>query len=206
MRKLRTSQNLALIVFACLPASFALAQDVAHCVGIKDADDRLNCFDQAFIEEKQVVAPSKSDWEVTEDKSKLDDSRSVRMISLSTEAISDRLNQPVYAALILRCQENTTNALLFFGGNFMSDIQGYGRVDYRIDDQTPQTKNMSTSSSNEALGLWNGGSAIPFIKQLFGGDSLYVRATPYNQSPIEMNFRISQTEQAVAPLRDACGW
>lgn len=88
----------------------------------------------------------------------------------------------------------------------MSDNRGGGRVDYRIDDNPADYRSMEESSDNKALGLWSGGRSIPFIKSLFGGETIFMRASPFNESPVEMTFNISGLEEAIEPLREACGW
>ncbi|RYF35466.1 MAG: hypothetical protein EOO38_28875 [Cytophagaceae bacterium] len=88
----------------------------------------------------------------------------------------------------------------------MSSLQGAGRVTFRVDNQKAETKNFEESNDHEALGLWSGGSSIPWIKSLFGGDRMYVEATPYSESRISDFFPIAGLEESVTPLREACGW
>jgi type VI secretion system protein VasI len=183
----------------------ASAQDVSHCVDISNPDDRLNCFDAAFVT-KEVKTPVKSDWKVSVETSKLDDTTSVYMSVQSDEPVTNQYNQSKSGMLMLRCKENTTSAFLTFGGHFMADIQGRGRVDYRIDDDEPGKIGMDVSTDNQALGLWNGGRSIGFIRRLKGGDKLLVRATPFNDSPVEMTFTISGLDNQIEPLSTACGW
>ncbi|MCW1932638.1 type VI secretion protein [Pararhodobacter zhoushanensis] len=110
------------------------------------------------------------------------------------------------ATMIIRCEQNTTSAYVTFNGLFMADIQSYGRVDVRIDQRTARQVSMRESSDNSALGLWRGNTAIPFVRDLFGGDQLFLRATPFNDSRIDMIFPITGLEQAISPLRQACNW
>lgn len=195
-----------LTVALLLLGSAASAQDVSHCVGIKDPDDRLNCFDQAFVQTETLKGTDNNAWDVRVNKSALDDSTTVVISTTSSAPIRSRFDGMKNADLLLRCKENTTSAYFIFAGQFMSDIQGFGRIDYRVDDTKAKHVNARASTDNEALGLWNGGSAIPFIKGIMGGNSLYVRATPYNESMIEMTFPISGLEEAIKPLREACHW
>jgi type VI secretion system protein VasI len=41
---------------------------------------------------------------------------------------------------------------------------------------------------------------------LFGGNRLYVRATPYSESAVDGVFNITAIEEVIQPLRKACGW
>ncbi|MBT53629.1 MAG: hypothetical protein CMF72_09565 [Mameliella sp.] len=150
------------------------------------------------------VDPGK--WQVSKSVSNFDDTATV-VLSLSAEnALYDRFGQTKSAALFLRCKENTTVFYVNAGGFFLSDIQGRDRVDMRVDTQKPFVKSMKVSTDNTALGLWNGGASIPVIKQLLGGETLFLRLTPHSESPLEMEFDIRGLEEALRPLRDACHW
>lgn len=88
----------------------------------------------------------------------------------------------------------------------MSDYGSKGEITNRLDKEDAKSRDFTESNDNEALGLWHGGVAIPFVKELFGHDTLLVRATPYSESAVTMEFDISGTEVAATPLREACNW
>jgi type VI secretion system protein VasI len=182
------------------------AQDVSHCVGIDDPDSRLNCFDDAFVETKVEQQLPQSDWSVKVDTSALDDSKTVVLSLYSKNQFSSQYGQLKRGTLIIRCQENTTSLYTLWGDHFMSDNRSGGRVDYRVDEKKASRVNMTESTDNKALGLWNGGGSIEFIKRLFGAKQLYTRATPFSESPVEMTFNITGLERAIEPLREACNW
>lgn len=198
-------QRLFIAALLSLITSVSQAQDAATCVGISNPDDRLNCFDAAFTEVSEPVSIS-GVWNVRVENSQLDDSKSVFMQVISEEPLRGRFGSMEYGSMMIRCRENTTSVFIFFGGHFMADIQGKGRVDYRIDSAPPRNVNMAASNDNNALGLWRGNQSIPFIRSLFGGDRLLVRATPFSESPVEMIFNIGGLEDQIAPLREACNW
>ena len=155
----------------------------------------------------RVAEEGVGEWQVSEETSSFDDSRSVYLRLNSSDTVTTRFGGgQTTPSLHLRCPEKTTSLFIVAGGQFLSDIQGYGEVDYRIDDQAAGRWSMDSSTDNQALGLWNGSTAIPQIKRLFGGDRLVVRLTPFNESPLEFAFPISGVETAVAPLRNACQW
>ncbi|NVJ95661.1 MAG: hypothetical protein HWD91_08745 [Marivivens sp.] len=204
--------HLSILIAATLTAVVMLpsdlhAQDASSCVSIENAEQRLQCFDQAFATPEEPATPElESDWSVTTDVSPLDDSKSVYLSVTSASPIMGRYGRLETGTLYIRCFENTTSLFTVWGGHFMSDNRGGGRVDYRIDDNPAAHVSMQESSDNEALGLWNGGVSIPFIKRLFGGETIFMRASPFNESPVEMTFNISGLEQAIEPLREACRW
>ena len=77
---------------------------------------------------------------------------------------------------------------------------------YRIDKLPAEAHRWSISTDFEATGLWNGASAIPFIRSLFGHETLLVRVTPYGASPATAVFDIEGLQAAAAPLMQACHW
>lgn len=183
------------------------AQSGEQCVAIADPDARLDCFDQAYIGIEGIMDAPQSSWLLRTETSALDDTTSVFLSVFSEENLRSRFGQGGPARLTVRCLENTTSVILHFGGLFMADSGTYGQVAYRVDDAPAGSIQMSESTNNEALGLWRGGQAIPFIRQqLLGGQSLFVRATPFSESPVEMRFNISGLEEEIAPLREACSW
>lgn len=184
----------------------SIAQDVTHCVEIDDPDTRLSCFDDAFVETDVEQPIPQSDWSVRVDRSALDDSKTVVLTLSSKDQFLSQYSQLESGTLIIRCMENTTSLYTIWGGHFMSDNGNSGRVDYRVDDKTASRVSMRESSDNKALGLWNGGQSIPFIKRLFDAKQLYIRATPYSESAVEMSFNITGLQKAIEPLREACSW
>ncbi len=145
-------------------------------------------------------------WTLSEDKSAFDDSRTVVLSIESNENVRGQFGAPGPAMMYLRCMENTTSVYLWINDLFLSDIQGYGVVDYRIDDRKAAKLRAESSTDNKALGAWSGGEAIPFIKEMLGGGRIAFRATPYNESPVEFTFDLVGLDAAVAPLREACAW
>ena len=49
---------------------------------------------------------------------------------------------------------------------------------------------MDVSTDNEALGLFRGSRAIPYIKELMVGKKMIIRFTPYNESSVQLPFVI----------------
>lgn len=174
----------------------AIPLEIAAVVGSSVAQDS----------EAEVAPASKGRWIVTEDTSAFDDSRTVVLTIDSNEAIRGQFGGPGPVTMFLRCKENRTVLYLWLNDLFLSDIQGFGVVDYRIDDQKAATVRMESSTDNKALGLWDGGKSIPFLKKLMDGQRVVFRATPFNESPVEFSFDLTGLETAISPLREACSW
>ena len=162
--------------------------------------------DETSVAPSGDPAPNLGRWKITEDKSAFDDSRTVVLSIESNETVRGQFGAPGPAVMYLRCMENTTSAYLWINDLFLSDIQGYGVVDYRIDDRKAAKLRAESSTDSKALGAWSGGEAIPFIKDMLGGGRIAFRATPFNESPVEFTFDLTGLDAAVAPLREACAW
>lgn len=182
------------------------AQD--QCPAITDDALRLACFDEAFT--KAETPPAKADdigkWYKTVDKSELTDETTVSLMLISDDTIKGRFKEAGPANLFIRCKENTTAAFFVFNDLFMSDIQGRGKVEYRIGSQPMASVSTDVSTDNTALGLWSGGRSIPFVKKLIGHEKLIIRATPHSESPVTATFDIRGIDNAIAQLRETCGW
>lgn len=186
----------------------ALAQ-VPECPAIENDLDRLACYDKAIGRTPTVTAESaKGSWSVQTKRSEFEDTTDVYMSVQSKAPVACNMfgsHQP--ASLYLRCQENTTAIYIATNCHLASGFQGYGEVDVRVDDKKATSMSMDVSTDNEALGFWRGGQAIPFIqRQLLGGGTLRVRFTPFNASPVSAEFDLTGIDEAIAPLREQCGW
>lgn len=148
----------------------------------------------------------KPEWQYATQKSKIDDSTNVWLTLESNDNLPGRFVSSAPAVLTIRCMENRTSVFFQFADHFLADIEGYGDITYRIDSKPARKRSFSESTDNEALGLWSGGAAIPFAKELFSGEAMFVRAVPFNESPVEAEFNIKGLADAIRPLRKACGW
>ena len=168
---MRLPTVIILAVIGLSPAS-ALANE---CALIEGGIERLACFDEMFPRPEPDVVESTSprgDWTVRIETSAMTDETNV-YLRLESE-------QPVYCSwsngntvtLVLRCKENTTSAIFSTGCHMTSSrYNDYGDITYRLDDEAPRVKAFTESTNNRSLGLWRGGEAIPFIRDMLGNDS-----------------------------------
>jgi type VI secretion system protein VasI len=184
--------------------SFA-EDDPKACAAVQGDAQRLECYDLIF-RKSSTTRESTNEWVVTEEVSKIDDSRNVFLTLQSIEPIANQYGTPVRLELNITCRERKTDLYIFFGGYFMSSTLGGGVVTYRIDDRPAQKKPFAESNDHKALGLWSASEAIPFIKQMFAASKLLIRAVPYSQNAVTAEFRIAGLQEAIAPLAQACGW
>lgn len=133
----------------------------------------------------------------------------VNTILLSVESdqtVPNMFSEDSPVVMAVRCESNTTSVFFDFGDNFMSDVPGYGTVNYRVDERFPSSEDMEASEDHSELGLFNGAAAIPFVRSLFGGSQMLVEARSFEDEVFELSFDIQGLSEAITPLRTACNW
>ena len=176
----------------------------SECGTIQDNTDRLACYDMKY--KPAVETAEASSWIVTQSTSKMDDSKTVVLHTASKEVVRKNFGGADSADLYIRCSEGVTSLYVILADNFLADTEDYGSVTYRVDNAKPSKREMSASTDNKALGLWSGGTAIPFIKKMLKAKQITMRVTPYNQSPITVTFPVSGLNEALTPIQKACRW
>jgi type VI secretion system protein VasI len=177
-------------------ASAQAQDDPKACAAITLDAKRLECFDLIFKKSSATSSVPQSDWSITQEKSKIDDTTNVFASLGSVQPIRNQYGAPANLDLMIVCREKKTDLYITFGGEFMASIENYGQVTFRVDKRPAFQKNLTESTDHKALGLW-GANAIPFIKGLYGGSTLFVRATPYNESAVTGEFNISGVQDAL---------
>ncbi|WP_234642397.1 type VI secretion system-associated protein TagO [Allorhizobium ampelinum] len=181
--------------------------DAADCSAIVDPGARLNCYDALQGSARGSAASAQSKWTIRTTKSKLDDSDTVVLLLDSEEFVPQLYGaETTQASLVFRCAEKQTIMMVGFGNHFMADSGQYGQVDVRPDKLQAFRVDMTATTDNKWLGLWRAGDAVYWAKILMKHDSLVVRATPFNENPIVVTFPIDGLDEAIKPLREACGW
>jgi len=226
MAKTRLSFLKVLFSFLLLSTPVIAQEDIKVCHQFGSTVARLGCYDKASgFGASQPAGAEKTDdqgtsvdpevpakpshtpnkWRIRTVISDIDDSTNVFLSVTSKEVVRSRFGRSDYLTLFIQCRENTTLTYVHFAGNFMSDYQ-HGTVTYRLDKTPAQRIRMKESNDHEALGLWGGSKAIPFVKGMFGYDNLLVKATPHSENAVSAVFPIAGLEEAIKPLREACHW
>ena len=86
----------------------------------------------------------------------------------------------------------------------MSSTGAHGSVTFRVDKRPAVNMRLIKSNDHTALSIQSG--TIAFIKTLYGGSTLFVRATPFSHNEVSGEFNISGLQEAITPLRRACAW
>ncbi|MDP8250689.1 type VI secretion system-associated protein TagO [Pseudochrobactrum saccharolyticum] len=179
-----------------------------ECSALADSLQRLTCFDKLFPksegtnetqESKVEIEATNSPWDVTEEKSPIDDSPRIRAFILPKGGEN---KSSIFGSigLGLRCHDNTTSVIYLHGDFSMNDTT---QITYRFGDGSSQTEKWSSSDTRKAIGLWNGSRAIPFMKQLKNGMTLAIQTqTPRSEAV----FELGNVEDIVQKVSAACKW
>jgi hypothetical protein len=130
-------------------------------------------------------------------------SQNVYLGTPSLQTTEGPLSEPVRPVLWLTCKENTTSLYIVWHTFLHTDEV---EVITRVDSLPARTDWWFVSTDFKAAGLWDGRSAIPFIRSLFGHNRLLAKVTPHGDNPQTAIFTISGVREAAAPLMAACGW
>ena len=209
---------LALLFGAATASAWASDTEagIRRCSALEDGLKRLACFDDIAavlngaadqeVAASVASAEDKGKWQQSIEASKIDDSTTVVLRLEAESPIVDRFERSHLPALIIRCMEKVSALYWTFDGLFVADSGGFGKVTVRLDREKARTFQTSASTDNQALGLWSGGQAIPFIRSMLDNSTMLVRMTPFSDSPVEMEFDIRGLAEAARPLQKACGW
>jgi type VI secretion system protein VasI len=184
---------------ACLAAP-ALAQDL--CAGNSTEE---GC-EPAELSEEASNGVTSGGWTVFEETSSLTSIPTIVVQNESSDVITGLFGSIERVSLVIQCQQNTTSVYFNFGENFMSDVGGRGQLAYRVDNRVPASRSMTASEDNSSLGLFGGLVAIPFVRELFGAESLLIRVQTFEDQPIEATFTLTGLDEAIGPLRGRCNW
>lgn len=197
----------------CFDAIAAKLQTAANAVAAAAIQSNANppalgAVDAAKNALKQGLATAPAvngAWETRVEKSKIDDSTTVTALLPAKDFVQVRLGKYL-PGIVVRCLENVTAFYINFGGIFVSDIEDYGSVTFRVDTKPAMVRKLSASTDNKGLGLWSGTAAIPVIRSLVDGSGLVIRVVPYTESPIVVEFDLAGARDAIAPVAKTCKW
>ncbi|MCX5569631.1 type VI secretion system-associated protein TagO [Kaistia nematophila] len=178
-----------------------------------DADPGVNSANQKLSVEAGtskptiVPPPSKTDtkagvWEIGRQRSEIAGTDDV-FLSVWGTPYRGRYGKNVVPVLWVRCHEKKTGVMVVWGSYLGLDET---RVEWRIDEGGRSTGSWRISSDREAVGLWTGASAIPFIRTLLGKNRIAMRVIPYGEDPAETVFPITGLDKQIGEVKSACGW
>lgn len=179
-----------------------------ECARIDDATKRLACYDQEFSRVAPLPAsPTMGKWQLKSAPSAVPKHTDHTASLVSQGKIQCRWSSPRPVQLRIRCLGNTTS-VSFETGCYMTSSQyrSYGDVSYRLNYGETRVARMTAGSNDRSLGFWSGEAAIPFIRELLDQSDLTVMMTPYSDEPVSAVFDLRGINEAIAPVRQECGW
>jgi type VI secretion system VasI family protein len=177
--------------------------EVKACKAITDDQERLKCFDGLFAEpskpqklpeERQVKKPSEEkqpNWSINETKLPTNGSPQVVAANLVGDTV-----------LILRCQEQTTEAAFSTQYNYL----GYKSVDVelRINNQNPIKEVWKASMNGRAAFAPD---AVAFIQSLPDDGKLSIKTTRSTDGKVkEGKFDLGAVSEVRSKIAKACDW
>ena len=207
------------LAFAAIVAASGVygdEQEFENCHQMSTDYIRLMCYDkQTGFKDSELetekeedpaepvanTEPDGSQWRYSEERSALDNRKDVWLSITSKNTEGNTIGSPIRATLWLRCMENKTNALIGFD-RYTTDNQN---VRFKLDEDSVQKQWMETMRGGDAIVIWSGSRAIPFIKKLFGQEPLVFASDTYT-GPVEFTFDVSGVRERIEPLAKECGW
>lgn len=195
-----------LLAGAPLPAGGTVEDALDKCAAVAGSFKRLDCYDAMAREygatQAEGEAAPTGAWKVEQLESGISSVPDVYVLVKAVERIQGEDGE-VRPILVLRCEDNNT-AVIFNFARFIEHSRAEAAM--RIDDGEVTGASLKMSASGKAFGYWRGDGAVPFIKRLLGSKRLLVEVTPFGARPVLAEFPVEGVEEAVAPLRKACGW
>ncbi|PSL19780.1 type VI secretion system-associated protein TagO [Shimia abyssi] len=193
-----------------LSASCVWAEQSQHtCHSIGNDTKRLSCYDSEtkFKPNKPEATPAKpvgvgKQWRLSQEDSLLDGRTDVWLSVTSENSQPNQIGRAEEARLWVRCMNNSTNVFVTFN-DYTPDNQN---VQYKLDDSAVAKKWMIHMQGGEGIGLWNGKSAIPYVRTFFGKETLVIAYKSYNNINLEFEFDISGLRDRIDPLAESCNW
>jgi type VI secretion system protein VasI len=172
----------------------------------------------------QTVQASTGDkWQVTEERSPMDDSQTV-VLTLDSENGVQGPSGIVKPSLIVRCQQKKTAVYVVTGmaASIEEDVEGgpsdFHKVGLRLDDAPAIYSHWGESNDHKALfasdqiydakgetSAFSGG-AIKFAKKLFQASMLTFQFTPFDGTTQVARFDLRGLDPHLHKLAETCGW
>lgn len=158
----------------------------------------------ALIASLAGVAPAAA-WQSSRSTSPIDDSATISIRQEARDTYANRYGDVGRANLQILCERNTTGIAIVFPELYTSDIGGLGKVTFRADRDQAFTVQMHPTNDRAALMLISG-EAIRTIKQFVNAEALFAQTLTVSEPSVQVEFDLSGLTEAIAPIRETCGW
>ena len=152
--------------------------------------------------EESLADASADRWNLSEDRSAMDDSENVGLTLIANEPVHEWIDTytPV---LVINCREKRTNAYIDVGTPSQPEYGEYNthRVRVRLDKREARLETWSESTDGKALFSPN---PISFSKQLETAKILTFEFTPFNAAPATTTFDLRGLSNHLGRVFQAC--
>lgn len=205
----------SIAIAGLLTVTPAAAQQTSpeRCALIGPATERLACYDSVFRsdaftgEAGEADAPDMGMWASGVEVSQIEGTERP-FATLQSEQLIPALprgRQP--ARLTILCLDDTTVVQFSFAGYPLgTPTSNSGTLTVQFDRMPSRSQSLQLSSDRTALGFFSNHDAMNFIDQLLQSETLFIRAQPQGQRSATVSFQLEGIEQALVPVREACGW
>jgi type VI secretion system protein VasI len=197
----------AMVFLAYVFAAIGLAQkipdaEMAHAAAIENSVERLAAYDalatkHKLTKESTSVSASAGNWQLREDVSPIDDTRSVSGY-LEADAPQKIGYRTITPTLIVRYKEKKLSAFINYGAFMGSDTV---EVTIRYGKEEPMTQEWDDSTDHKAI--FAPGDGAYLVRKIKEVPSFVVRVTPYGESPVTASFSTAGIEALMAKINEA---
>ncbi len=174
------------MLVATLWAAPGLGRETGEsCATIGDDAQRLVCYDNVFRSGAPPVVEG-------------------AIVLESEQLIPARPSGRAPASLSFACVSGSPEVRFSFAGQLMSATGDIAPVTLQVDQGPTQVRTMRASDDNQSLSFGAARDTAAFLDTLNGGTTLKVRMTPVRQRSLNVNFRLTETLDEIAALREAC--
>ncbi|MCD7059475.1 type VI secretion system-associated protein TagO [Pelagibacterium xiamenense] len=184
-----------------------------QCAAIGPASERLDCYDSIFRTsrftggEAGQETPDMGLWASGIEVSQIEGTERPFASLESEQLIPAQPRGRAPARLTVLCQDGQPVVQFSFAGQFMgTETSRSGLITIQFDRQPPRSQSLDLSADRMALGFFSEDDARGFIDRLLVTNRLIVRAQPQGERSVTVSFQIEGIEQALQPVREACGW
>jgi hypothetical protein len=153
--------------------------------------------------QKPSLPVSAGDWQTDTDQSDTGFTNTFTWVDAAEQV---QCNGETYRpSLFLRCMDNETAVLLVTDCPVTSEGVG-GLVSYQVDNGPTRLRTFLERTDQTALGLWDYGTALPFLRDIAAGRMLKMKYTPKGEArQKELTFTIDGAAGAISTIDGACG-
>lgn len=184
-----------------------------RCALIGPATERLACYDGLFRSDQftgdneDEATPRQGMWASGVEVSQIEGTERP-FASLQSEQLIPALprgREP--ARMTILCLDETTVVQFAFAGYPLgTPTSNSGTLTIQFDRLPSRSQSLELNADRTALGFFTDAQAMTFLDQLLDAERMFVRAQPQGQRSATVSFQLEGIEQALVPVREACGW